>query len=156
MKIAVGSDHAGYEEPAPYYKPELVKYLKSLGHEVIDCGAFGPESVDYPDFGQTVAEAVSRGECDKRIVICGTGVGISIAANKVKGIRAALCTDTYMARMTREHNDANILALGERVLGVGVALDIVETWLGTQFVGGRHQQRIEKIAQIEEKYNNEI
>lgn len=149
--IGIGSDHGGFN-----LKNEIVKFLKAKGYEVKDFGTYNTDSVDYPDFGQTVAEAVSRGECDKGIVICGTGVGISIAANKVKGIRAALCTDTYMARMTREHNDANILALGERVLGVGVALDIVETWLGTQFVGGRHQQRIEKIAQIEEKYNNEI
>lgn len=149
--IGIGSDHGGFN-----LKNEIVRFLKAKGYEVKDFGTYNTDSVDYPDFGQTVAEAVSRGECDKGIVICGTGVGISIAANKVKGIRAALCTDTYMARMTREHNDANILALGERVLGVGVALDIVETWLGTQFVGGRHQQRIEKIAQIEEKYNNEI
>ncbi len=147
--IGIGSDHGGFN-----LKSEIIKFLKENGYEVKDFGTYGTESVDYPDFGQAVAEAVSKGECDKGIIICGTGIGISIAANKVKGIRAALCTDTYMARMTREHNDANILALGERVVGIGSALDIVETWLGTQFIGGRHQLRLDKIAQIEEKYRN--
>lgn len=147
--IGIGSDHGGFN-----LKTEIIKFLKANGYEVKDFGTYGTESVDYPDFGQAVAEAVSKGECDKGIVICGTGIGISIAANKVKGIRAALCTDTYMARMTREHNDANILALGERVVGIGSALDIVETWLGTQYIGGRHQLRLDKIAQIEEKYRN--
>jgi len=146
--IGIGSDHGGFN-----LKNEIIKFLKEKGYEVKDFGTRSADSVDYADYGRAVAEAVVKGECDKGIVICGTGIGISIATNKVKGIRAALCTDTYMARMAREHNDANILALGERVIGVGVALDIVETWLGTEFAGGRHQQRIDKIAQIEEQYN---
>lgn len=146
--IGIGSDHGGFN-----LKNEIIKFLKEKGYEVKDFGTHSADSVDYADYGRAVAEAVVKGECDKGIVICGTGIGISIATNKVKGIRAALCTDTYMARMAREHNDANILALGERVIGVGVALDIVETWLGTEFAGGRHQQRIDKIAQIEEQYN---
>ena len=146
--IGIGSDHGGFS-----LKKEIIEFLKEKGYKVKDFGTYSADSVDYSDFGQTVAEAVVNGECDKGIVICGTGIGISIAANKVTGIRAALCTDTYMARMAREHNDANILALGARVIGVGVALDIVETWLGTEYTGGRHQQRIDKIAQIEEKYN---
>jgi ribose 5-phosphate isomerase B len=147
--IGIGSDHGGF-----YLKAEIIKFLTQNGYEVKDFGTCSNESVDYPDFGQAVAEAVSKGECDKGIVICGTGIGISIAANKVKGIRAALCTDSYMAKMSREHNDSNILALGERVLGLGAALDIVETWLDTKYVGGRHQLRLNKIAQIEEKYRN--
>ncbi|KNY28522.1 ribose 5-phosphate isomerase B [Pseudobacteroides cellulosolvens] len=147
--IGIGSDHGGFN-----LKTEIIKFLKEKGYEVKDFGTYSTESVDYPDFGQAVTEAVSEGECDKGIVICGTGIGISIAANKVKGIRAALCTDTYMARMSREHNNANILALGERVVGIGAALDIVETWLDTEFAGGRHQLRLDKIAQIEEKYRN--
>jgi ribose 5-phosphate isomerase B len=147
--IGIGSDHGGF-----CLKAEIIKFLTKNGYEVKDFGTCGNESVDYPDFGQAVAEAVSKGECDKGIVICGTGIGISIAANKVKGIRAALCTDSYMAKMSREHNDSNILALGERVLGLGAALDIVETWLDTKYVGGRHQLRLDKIAQIEEKYRN--
>ncbi len=145
--IAVGSDHAGY-----HLKNIVIQYLKRNNYEVKDFGTCDACSVDYPDFGQAVAEAVSRGECEKGIIICGTGIGISISANKVPGIRAALCTDTYMARLSREHNDANILAIGGRVVGPGLALDIVETWLKSQFLGGRHKARIEKIHQIEKKY----
>lgn len=145
--IAIGSDHAGY-----LLKADIIKHLKDKGLEVKDFGTNGPESVDYPDFGQAVAEAVSSGECDKGIIICGTGIGISIAANKVPGIRAALCTDSYMAKMTRQHNDANILAIGERVIGPGLALDIIDTWLETEFLGGRHQNRVSKITEIEKKY----
>lgn len=145
--IAIGSDHAGY-----LLKADIIKYLKDKGLEVKDFGTNGPESVDYPDFGQAVAEAVSSGECDKGIIICGTGIGISIAANKVPGIRAALCTDSYMAKMTRQHNDSNVLAIGERVIGPGVALDIIDTWLNTEFLGGRHQNRVSKITEIEKKY----
>ncbi|HEY9062601.1 MAG TPA: ribose 5-phosphate isomerase B [Pseudobacteroides sp.] len=144
--IGIGSDHGGFN-----LKNEIIKFLTDKGYEVKDFGTCNTESVDYPSFGEAVAEAVSKGECEKGIVICGTGIGISIAANKVKGIRAALCTDSYMAKMSREHNDSNILALGERVLGLGVALDIVETWLDTKYLGGRHQLRLDKISQIEEK-----
>lgn len=146
--IAIASDHAGYE-----LKMEIVKYLESKELEFKDFGTCDSKtSVDYPDFGRTVAEAVSSGEAEKGIIICGTGIGISITANKVPGIRAALCTDSYMARMSREHNNANILALGDRVVGKGLALDIVETWLNTGFLGGRHKTRVDKISETERKY----
>jgi ribose 5-phosphate isomerase B len=146
--IAIGSDHAGFA-----LKNEVLDYLEKKGYEVRDYGTCdGISSVDYPDFGQSVAEAVAGGECERGIIICGTGIGISISANKVPGIRAALCTDPYMARMSREHNDANILALGGRVVGPGLALDIVGTWLETDFLGGRHKNRVGKIALLEKKY----
>lgn len=146
--IAIASDHGGYD-----LKTEIINYLTSKGLEFKDFGSCdGKCSVDYPDYGKTVAEAVSSGEFEKGIIVCGTGIGISITANKVPGIRAALCTDSYMAKMSREHNDANILALGGRVVGVGLALDIVETWLDTSFSGGRHKTRVDKISAVEEKY----
>ena len=146
--IGIGSDHAGYE-----LKTEVIKFLKENNYEVKDFGTCDACSVDYPDFGLAVAESVKSGECEKGIVICGTGLGISIAANKVPGIRAALCTDSFMARMSREHNDANILSLGARVIGVGTALDIVNTWMNTEFEGGKHLRRINKISEIEKKYS---
>jgi ribose 5-phosphate isomerase B len=146
--IAIASDHAGYE-----LKMEIVRHLKEKGVEFEDLGTCdGITSVDYNDFGVLVAEAVARGTHDRGIIVCGTGIGISISANKVPGIRAALCTDSYMARMSREHNDANVLALGGRVVGAGVAVDIVDTWLGASFLGGRHQRRVDKFAGIEQKY----
>ncbi len=145
--IAIGSDHAGY-----LLKADIIKFLEGKGLEVKDFGTNTCDSVDYPDYGQAVAEAVSSEECEKGIIICGTGIGISISANKVPGIRAAVCTDSYMAKMSRQHNDANILAIGERVVGPGVAFDIIETWLDTEFLGGRHQNRVNKISAIEKKY----
>lgn len=145
--IAIGSDHGGFK-----LKAEIIKYLQENGYEVKDFGTFCTESADYPDFGHAVAKSVRDGECQRGIVICGTGIGISVAANKVPGIRAALCTDSFMAKMSREHNDANILALGERVIGVGLALDIVETWLKTEFAGDRHRYRLNKISDIEKEY----
>ncbi len=146
--IAVGSDHAGYA-----LKMEVIAYLKEKQLEYLDMGTCDATcSVDYPDYGLSVAEAVSSGKCDKGIIICGTGIGISISANKVHGIRAALCTDSYMARMSREHNDANILALGARVTGTGSAMEIVEAWLSTEFLGGRHKTRVDKISSIELRY----
>lgn len=147
--IAIGSDHGGYD-----LKVEIINYLKKNGYDVKDYGTFnGTESVDYPEYGLAVAEAVKNRECEKGIIVCGTGLGISIAANKVSGIRAALCTNSYMAKMSREHNDANILALGGRVVGVELALDIVETWLKSEFLGGRHKRRVDKISEIEKKYS---
>ncbi len=143
-KIAIGSDHAGLP-----LKEEIIKYFKEKSIDYIDYGTNSSDSVDYSDYGKKVAYSVKDGECEKGIVICGTGIGISIAANKVKGIRAALCTNSYMAKMTRLHNDSNVLALGQRVIGVGLALEIVETWLNTKFEGGRHQRRIDKIKEIE-------
>ncbi|MGI6776791.1 MAG: ribose 5-phosphate isomerase B [Acetivibrionales bacterium] len=146
--IAIGSDHGGYE-----LKEQIIKYLKDKQYEVKDFGTCDcTTSVDYPDYGLAVAEAVKDGECEKGIIICGTGLGISMAANKVPGIRAALCTDCFTARMSREHNNANILALGGRVLGPGLALEIVETWLNSEFTGGRHAIRVNKISDIEKKY----
>lgn len=147
--IAIGSDHAGYA-----LKIEIIKYLQEKGLEYKDLGTCdGTCSVDYPDYGMSVAEAVSRKECEKGIIVCGTGIGISISANKVSGIRAALCTDSFMAKMSRQHNDANVLALGARVVGIDLALDIVEAWLNTEFLGGRHERRVQKIHSIEQKYN---
>lgn len=145
MKIGIGSDHGGYE-----LKKIIKEYLDEKDIEVIDYGTDSSESVDYPDFGKLVAQGVVSKEVDRGIVICGTGIGISIAANKVKGIRAALCNDSYSARMSMEHNNANVLALGARVLGEGLALDIVATWINSQFEGGRHQRRVNKISDIEE------
>ena len=146
--IAIGCDHGGLN-----LKKAILEYLDQNGIACKDYGTFDDASVDYPDFGEMVAKAVVSGECDKGILICGTGIGISLAANKMPGIRAALCTDTFMARMSRAHNDANILALGERVVGPGLALDIVDIWLNTEFEsGGRHRQRVNKITEIEKKY----
>jgi ribose 5-phosphate isomerase B len=148
MIIAISSDHGGYK-----LKEEIKKYLKEKGYETKDLGTCDSAcSVDYPDYGLAVAEAIANGECEKGIIICGTGIGISISANKVPGIRAALCTDTYSAKMSREHNNANILALGARVTGTGLALEIVDTWFKAEFQGGRHKRRVDKISDIEKKY----
>jgi len=146
--IAIGSDHGGYN-----LKMEIIKHLEKNGYEVKDFGTSSCDSVDYPDIALPVAKAVISGECEKGILVCGTGIGISIAANKVPGIRAALCTDSFMARLSREHNDANVLALGGRIIGTELALDIVDVWLKTEFSGGRHKTRIDKISQIENIYN---
>lgn len=148
MTVGIGSDHGGYS-----LKNEIIKFLQEKGISYKDYGTHDCCSVDYPDYGLTVAEAVKSGECDRGIIVCGTGLGISMAANKVPGIRAAVCTDTYMAKMSREHNDANILSLGERVVGIGLALEIVQVWLETEFLGGRHKTRVDKISDIEKKYS---
>lgn len=148
MKIAIGCDHAALK-----LKNDVVTKLKNDGYEVEDFGIYEQKSVDYPDYALPVAEAVASGKADKGILICGTGIGMSIAANKVKGIRCALCSDTFSAHATREHNDANILAFGERVVGEGLAMDIVDTFLKTPFSGDdRHVKRIAKISAIEDKY----
>ena len=144
MKVALGSDHAGFR-----LKLAVKQWLGENGYDIIDMGTHDESSCDYPDFGRAVGEAVAGAEADRGIVICGTGIGISLAANKVDGIRAALCSDTYSARMSRLHNDANILAMGERVVGYGLALDIVAAWLSADFEGGRHQGRVDKIMAIE-------
>ncbi len=147
MKIALGSDHGGYN-----LKEEIKKHLEKKGIEYVDYGTNSTESVDYPEFGMKVAQAVTSGECEKGIVCCGTGIGISISANKVKGIRCAVVTDTFSAEMSRAHNNANVLALGERVVGIGLALKIVDVWLETEFEGGRHERRVNKIGDIERRY----
>ena len=141
--IALGSDHGGYE-----LKQEIISHLESKGIAYRDYGSFSPEPADYPEYAHIVAHVVGNGECEKGILICGTGIGISIAANKVKGIRAAVCTDCFTAEATRLHNDANILALGGRVVGPGLALKIVDTFLNTPFSGEeRHSRRISKIEE---------
>jgi len=140
-KIALASDHAGFE-----LKEVLREELKGLGHDVLDLGTSNPDSVDYPDFGLKAARAVAAGDAQAGVIVCGTGIGISIAANRVPGARAALCHDTTTARLSREHNDANILALGARVIGTETARDCVRAFLETPFAGGRHQRRVDKLG----------
>ncbi len=144
--IAIGSDHAGF-----FLKGEIIGFFKEKGIDFIDCGPVSGESVDYPDYAEKVARLILEGKCDKGIAICGTGLGMSIAANKFHGIRAALCTTIFHARLSRGHNNANVLTLGARVTGTDLALAIVDEWLKTGFQGGRHDRRIGKIRVIEEK-----
>ena len=144
--IGLGSDHGGFA-----LKQEIIKHLEEKGLEYKDYGTYSAESCDYPIYGEAVGKAVASGECDRGIIICGTGIGISISANKVKGVRAALCGDCYSAEYTRRHNDANILALGARVIGPGLALKIVDTFLETGFEGGRHARRVALIKDIEDR-----
>ena len=147
MKVATGSDHAGYE------LKEYVKHiLEEKGYTIIDVGTDSEVSVDYSDFGFKVARLVSEGSVDKGVLICGTGMGMSVVANKVRGIRASLCQDLYTAIQSRKHLDANILVLGARVIGKGLAEEIVKTWFGTDFEGGRHQGRVEKINAWEQEH----
>jgi len=149
MKIAVACDHGGL-----CLKQQVVEYLNQNGYEVVDFGTMTSDSCDYPDFALKAVEAVAAGECDKGIVVCTTGIGVSIVANKVPTIRCALCTDTYLAYMTRQHNDANVLALAGAVTGKNLALEIVKTFLNTSFSGEeKHVRRIGKITAIEKKYN---
>ena len=143
MRIAIGNDHVGYS-----LKQKMVSFLESQGHTVRDFGADGASQVDYPVYGQRVAQAVAGGSCDLGVLICGTGIGISLAANKVPGIRAALCGDPYSASMARAHNDANIVAFGARVVGEGLAAEIVKAFLQTPFEGGRHLERVQMIDAI--------
>lgn len=148
MKIAIGCDHGGFN-----LKKDIIDYLKNNSFVFEDFGTYTKDSVDYPDYALKLSEAVARGEFDLGILICGTGIGIGIAANKVPGIRAALCGDTFSARAAREHNNANILTLGERVIGPGLAIDVVDMFLKTSFSeDSRHKNRINKITKIEEKY----
>ena len=144
MKIALGSDHGGYA-----LKCDIIKLLEKLGHEYEDFGCYSTESCDYPDFGEAAARAVASGECDRGIVICTTGIGISIAANKVKGIRCAHCADSLEAEMTRRHNDANMLAIGAGFTGKNLAERMVEVFLSTEFEGGRHARRVDKLNAIQ-------
>ena len=144
MKIALGCDHGGYE-----LKQHIIKVLEKLGHEYEDFGCYSTESVDYPVFAEKAARAVADGACDKGIVICTTGIGVSIAANKVKGIRCALCTDSLQAEMTRRHNDANMMALGAGITGGNLAKRMVEIFLNTEFEGGRHARRVALLDAIQ-------
>ncbi|NGQ95547.1 ribose 5-phosphate isomerase B [Brevibacillus sp. SYP-B805] len=147
MRVAIAADHGGYR-----LKEEIKKLLESMHIEHEDFGCTCEDSVDYPDYALPVAEKVANGEFDRGILVCGTGIGMSIAANKVPGVRCALVHDTFSAKATREHNDSNILAMGERVIGPGLALDIVKIWLETEFLGGRHERRVEKVKAIEAKH----
>ncbi len=150
MKIALGSDHGGLA-----LKSAIKEHLEKKGYEVKDFGTYTRESCDYPDISEKVAHEVSSGNYPFGILICGTGIGIGIAANKIQGIRAALCHDTFSAHATREHNNANILTMGERVIGESLALDIVDIFLETSFEGGRHQTRIDKITSLETKESHQ-
>lgn len=146
MKVSIGSDHAGFE-----LKEIIARWLKKSGYEISDKGTFSAEKVDYPDFAALVAEEVAQGKTQRGILVCGSGVGVTIAANKVKGIRAANCYNEEIAALSRAHNDANILALGARFLNADLALKITEVWFKQEFENGRHQRRIEKINKLEEK-----
>ena len=144
MKIAIASDHTGVE-----LKLEIIKYLKELGHEVSDFGTNSKESIDYPIYGKKAADEVAKGKYDGGVLICGTGIGISLAANKVKGIRAAVCSEPYSAKLSKMHNNSNIIAFGARVVGVDLAKMIVKEWTEAKFEGGRHSKRVELISKIE-------
>ena len=146
MRIGIGNDHSALE-----LKAEIIELIEARGHEVVDYGTNSSESCDYPVYGEIVARAVAAGEVEQGILICGTGLGISLAANKVKGIRAAVCSEPFTAKMARVHNNCNILAFGARVVGAELAKMIVETWLDAEFEGGRHQRRVDLITAIEEK-----
>lgn len=140
MRIAVGSDHAGF-----HMKEDIAAHLREQGHEVIDCGTDSAERVDYPDFGAAVGRVVAEGTADGGVCVCGSGIGIAIAANKIRGVRAATVHDMTSARLSRQHNDANVICLGERFLGPTVAMDAVDAWLGAEFEGGRHVGRVAKL-----------
>ena len=146
MRIGIGNDHSAVE-----MKREVMKFLQDLGYEVINYGTDSTESCDYPVYGEKVGQAVASKEVDLGILICGTGVGISLAANKVKGIRAVVCSEPYSARLSRQHNNTNILALGARAVGIELAKIIIEEWLNAEFEGGRHQRRVDMIMDIENK-----
>ena len=150
MKIAIGSDHAGFG-----LKEEVLALLKRLSFDIIDCGTNDTSSVDYPDFGEKVSRLVSAGEVDRGILICGTGIGMSMVANKFPNVRASLCNDLFSAKMSRLHNDANVLVLGGRIIGKDLAAEIVTTWMSTPFEGDRHLKRLHKIKKIEETLNSD-
>ena len=140
MKIALVSDHAGFE-----LKESIKEYLESLSHEVIDCGTFSKDSVDYPDFADAAAKKIVNCEAERGVFICGTGIGISIAANRHKGIRAALCSDIYSTRLSRQHNNANVLAMGANIVALPLAKEMINVWLSEGFEGGRHERRVCKL-----------
>ena len=146
MKIAIACDHGGFQ-----LKNALIKNMESQGYEVVDFGTYNEDSCDYPDYASQAARAVANKECDKGVVVCGTGIGVSICANKVKGIRCALVHDVFSAKATRAHNDTNMIAMGQRVIGEGLAIEILNAWLNTEYEGGRHDLRIQKMMALEEK-----
>src|SRR3989337_34636 len=147
LVIALGADHAGWE-----LKEALKAWLIENGHQILDFGTHSPDSVDSPDYALEVAESVASGKAERGVLVCGTGIGMAMTANKVPGIRAALCSDPFMARMSREHNDANVLTLGGRLMDGELGLEILQMWLSTEFAGGRPQRRLCKIAQIESRF----
>ena len=147
VAVALGADHAGWE-----LKEALKAWLIDQGHQVLDFGTHAPDSVDYPDYAALVGESAADHKVECGLLVCGTGIGMAMAANKVPGVRAALCGDLYTARLSREHNDANVLVLGGRLLGADMAADILQAWLETDFAGGRHARRVEKIADIERRH----
>jgi ribose 5-phosphate isomerase B len=147
VRIAVGSDHAGFEDPPPHYKPEIIRHLQARGHDVVDCGPAGPGAVDYPDFAAKVCQAVLEHKADRGVLMCGTGIGVGIAANRYKGIRAATCATPQMARMSRSHNNANVICLGRRILSLDTCLELIDIWLNTPFSGDeRHVRRVAKMG----------
>ena len=146
MRIGIGNDHSGVE-----MKREIVKFLQEQGHEVVNYGTDESTRCDYPVYGEKVGRAVTAGDVDRGILICGTGLGISLAANKVRGVRAVVCSEPCTARLSRQHNDANVLAFGARIIGIEMANMIVETWLSTEFEGGRHQRRVDMVMEMENK-----
>ncbi len=147
MKIAFGSDHAGYEDPPPYYKPDLVDFIEAHGHQVLDCGTTGPEAVDYPDFANAVCLQILAGEAERGVLLCGTGIGVAMSANRHKKIRAAVCTSVQMARLSREHNDANVLCIGRRVLSLDECHAIILAWLEEPAsTKERHKRRVSKMG----------
>lgn len=148
--VALGADHAGFE-----LKEALKAWLIEGGHQVLDFGTHSPDSVDYPDYAREVGEAVASGKAERGLLVCGTGIGMAMAANKIPGIRAAACHEPFTARLSREHNAANVLALGGRITGRELAVEIVRVWLAAPFSGGRHERRVEKIGQIERRYGKE-
>lgn len=146
MKIGIGNDHAAVE-----MKNDIVAYLEELGYEMVNYGTDTYESCNYPEYGEKVGKAVAAGEVDLGLLICGTGVGISLAANKVRGVRAVVCSEPYSARLSRQHNNTNVLAFGARVIGIEMAKMIIDEWLNAEFMGGRHQTRVDMIMAIEEE-----
>jgi ribose 5-phosphate isomerase B len=145
LSVALGADHAGWE-----LKEALKSWLMEAGYQVLDFGTHSPDSVDYPDYAQQVGEAVAVGKVDRGVLVCGTGIGMTMAANKIPGVRAALCGDAFTSRMSREHNDANVLALGGRLTDADMGCDILKVWLETDFAGGRHARRVNKIMELED------
>ena len=146
MRFAIGNDHAAYE-----MKLEIKEYLESKGHEVVDFGTHSTDSCNYPEYGEAVGRAVANKEVDGGVLICGTGIGISISANKVKGVRAAVCSEPVSAALTKKHNNANIIAFGARIVGIETAKAIVDAWLNAEYEGGRHQKRIDMMMEIENR-----
>ena len=146
MRLAIGNDHAAYE-----MKLEIKKYLEDKGHEVVDFGTHSTESCNYPEYGEAVGRAVASGEADGGVLICGTGIGISISANKVKGVRAAVCSEPVSAALTKKHNNANVIAFGARIVGIEMAKAIIDAWLNAEYEGGRHQTRIDMMMEIENR-----